>query len=381
MIVRQVLRARYKIIEQKGDGAFGVTYLAEDTYLPSNDKCIVKHLKPKSSDSEILKIANRLFSSESDHLFKLGRHDQIPCLYDSFQENNEFYLVQEYIDGKDLCSEITPDTLWDEEKTIDNLKQILEVLAFVHRNDCIHRDIKPNNIIRRQRDGKLVLIDFGAVKEISTTIINQHGQAMKTVCIGPSYMPKEQENGEPKLASDIFAVGIIAIFGLIGSTNTTEAMKWRNSKSIKVSDKLVEILDKMTRSKWKERYQSADEALKAIEQTFITPNVIEPTFIIPNEIEPTFIIQTNNSNGIDNENIESFTNLSSVKQLKNWSDPKERYQYVHRALNESNSTLTSSSHSIDDQNVEFLTSRTSEENTNIVLKKIEIVIKKIIEWL
>ena len=94
----QILRNRYQIIESFGSGAFGDTYLAQNLDLPENPKCVVKHLKPKSLDSGVLNIAQRLFEKEAETLYKLGSDsDQIPKFLDNFQEGTEFYLVQEYI--------------------------------------------------------------------------------------------------------------------------------------------------------------------------------------------------------------------------------------------------------------------------------------------
>lgn len=268
-----VLRQRYKIIKLISDrSSFGITYLAEDLDLPENHQCVVKHLKPNNPDSRVIEIANRLFEEESKHLHKLGEHDQIPRLYACFEEDKEFYLVQEYIKGKDLCSEIRNGKLWTEEDTIKYLKEILNVLDFIHRKKIIHRDIKPDNIIRRQRDRKLVLIDFGAVKEISNTEINIQGQQL-TVAIGPNYMPEEQRRGMPVLASDIYSVGVIAIWGLTGSPNV---LGWANCSKIEVSERLIEILNKMTDSDHQRRYQNACEALNAIDKTIIN-SITPPT--------------------------------------------------------------------------------------------------------
>lgn len=260
-----ILRERYKIIRLLSDSTgFGITYLAEDLDLPNNHKCVVKQLKLNNSKPEVVRIATRLFKDESNHLYRLGKHDQIPRLYARFQENNEFYLVQEYIKGKDLFSEIIPGRLWDESETIKYLKEILEVLDFVHQKNIIHRDIKPDNIIRRDHDGKLVLIDFGAVKEINTTTVDIQGQERKTVCIGPlSYMPIEQHQGKPVLASDIYLVGVTCIWGLTG-THCIDG--WRNRNNIRVSHNLATIINKMIDDKWQNRYQNAHEALTAINQ-------------------------------------------------------------------------------------------------------------------
>ncbi|WP_331280966.1 serine/threonine-protein kinase [Fischerella sp. PCC 9605] len=269
VIVGQKLGGRYQILQQIGEGGFSVTFLAEDIQRPGNPKCVVKQFKPKATDPYTLQEARRLFNQEAEILENLGKHDQIPRLLAHFEENQEFYLVQEYIEGHDLSKELLPSKKLSEAYVFKLLQDILEVLIFVHQQGVIHRDIKPSNIIRRQ-DGKIVLIDFGAVKQISTQIVNSQGQKHKTVAIGTAgYMPSEQSNGHPDFRSDIYAVGIIGIQALTGipplqlskDTNTGEII-WRNQAQVR--QELADILDQMVRYDFRDRYQSAEEALQAL---------------------------------------------------------------------------------------------------------------------
>ncbi|MEG4590215.1 serine/threonine-protein kinase [Microcoleus sp. MOSTC5] len=266
----RTLRNRYQIIKFLGQGAFGDTYLAKDLDLPGQPHCVVKHLKPKDPNPDHLLIAKGLFDKEAETLHKLGKlHDQIPSLSAHFEENREFYLVQDFIAGHDLTKELIIGEKSSESHTIKLLHDILEVLAIVHQQNVIHRDLKPANLMRRQ-DGKIILIDFGAVKEISTMVVNAQGQTSFTVGIGTSgYMPSEQAKGKPKLCSDIYAVGMIGIQALTGEhphnlredTRKGEVI-WRNQAQ--VSNNLANVLDKMVRDNFSQRYQNADEALQAI---------------------------------------------------------------------------------------------------------------------
>jgi formylglycine-generating enzyme required for sulfatase activity/tRNA A-37 threonylcarbamoyl transferase component Bud32 len=266
----RTLRNHYQIIKFLGQGAFGDTYLAQDLDLPGHPQCVVKHFKPKDLNPTVLPIARRLFDTEAQTLYKLGKlHDQIPTLSAHFEENGEFYFVQDFIEGHDLTKELIQGQKFSESQTIILLHNILEILAIVHHQNVIHRDIKPANLMRRQ-DGKIVLIDFGAVKEIGTMFVNPQGQTSFTVGIGTSgYMPSEQAKGKPKLCSDIYAVGMIGIQALTGKTpnslpedpNTGEVV-WRDG--VEVSNKLANVLDKMVRDNFSQRYQNAGEALQAI---------------------------------------------------------------------------------------------------------------------
>ncbi|MBC6477272.1 MAG: protein kinase [Hormoscilla sp. GM7CHS1pb] len=191
-------------------------------------------------------------------LEKLGSHRQMPQLLAHFEENQQFYLVQEYIEGKELSHEITPGQQWREAETIALLREILEVLVWVQKHNAIHRDLKPANIMRRQ-DGKIVLIDFGAVKEIGSQILNPQGQVPSTILIGtPGYMPTEQSHGRPSFCNDIYAVGMIAIQALTGLLLTNlgkdinNEVVWRD-RAPHVSDRLADIIDKMVRHHQGER--------------------------------------------------------------------------------------------------------------------------------
>lgn len=263
----QILRGRYQIIRLLGSGGFGDTYLAVDRDLPGSPQCVVKQLKSKNVQSSIWQTARRLFETEAQVLYRLGKHEQIPQLLAHFEENQEFYLVQEFIEGEDLSQELVPGKQLNEVEVIALLQDILTILGFVHQQNVIHRDIKPSNLIRRQHDGKFVLIDFGAVKEISTLVGNTQGQISGTVLVGSSgYMPSEQLGGKPRFSSDIYALGMTAIQALTGTLPDelpedaeTGEVDWR--EYAQVSNHLAAILNKMVRSHFRDRYQSTTEVL------------------------------------------------------------------------------------------------------------------------
>ncbi|NEP41564.1 MAG: SUMF1/EgtB/PvdO family nonheme iron enzyme [Okeania sp. SIO2G4] len=278
----KILRQRYKIIQSLGRGGFGDTYLAEDLDLPGKPKCVVKHLSPKSSDPGTLTIAQRLFETEAETLYKLGKDsDQIPKLFAHFQEATEFYLVQEYIEGQDISKELTSGKKLSESYTITLLKGILEALEKAHQNNIIHRDIKPQNLMRRRSDKKIVLIDFGAVKEITVLTTNQPGTTILTVAVGtPGYMPSEQSNGRPKLSSDIYAVGMVGIKALTGkdpqnlpTDPKTGNVIWRNQA--KVSNYLANILDRMVQEYFPQRYENATEVLEALSELVLAKTTVK----------------------------------------------------------------------------------------------------------
>lgn len=264
--VSACLGGRYQITKVLAQGGFGQTYLARDTQRPGHPICVVKHLMPARRDVKFLQVARRLFQTEAKILEVLGQHSQIPQLFAYLEEEEEFYLVEEYVEGVPLSDELPIDRRVSESLVVDLSIGILEILAFIHQHQVIHRDIKPSNIIRRKQDNKLVLIDFGAVKQIQPPIGPE--TESPTVAIGTrGYAPPEQLAGHPRPASDIYAVGMIAIQALTGIQpqhltlhRDTGCPIWR--PLAKVNDELAEILDRMVAYHFSDRYQSATAVLK-----------------------------------------------------------------------------------------------------------------------
>lgn len=278
-MIGRIIKQRYHIIQNLGKGGFGTTFLAEDTQRPGNPFCVIKQFTPASTDPATLTILKQLFDQEAVMLETVGKHDQIPQLLAHIEEYQKFYIVQEYIKGNDLSDELTSGQKMSESDVIQLLIEILEVLEFVHKYKVIHRDIKPDNIRRRHSDNKIVLIDFGAVKEVSTQVVNKQGQITSTVIIGtPGYMPLEQQRGKPQLSSDIYAVGIIAIQAITGllpdkleEDIKTGEIIWR--KYANVSPKLATVLDKMVSYDFRHRYPTAKEALEAVKSLVNKPKI------------------------------------------------------------------------------------------------------------
>ncbi len=184
-MIGRLLDQRYQVVELLGKGGFGHTYIALDTRRPGNPACVVKHLKPITSEPDFLPIARHLFNREAETLEKLGHNDQIPRLLAYFEENEEFYLVQELIEGQPLSWEMAPGTRWNEEQVIQLLQDVLPILEFIHGHGVIHRDLKPDNLIRRASDNKIVLVDFGAVKQIkSYSLMTPEQLKNDTVAVG-----------------------------------------------------------------------------------------------------------------------------------------------------------------------------------------------------
>ena len=269
-----LIGGRYQVTKELRKTGFCDTFLARDTQLPGNPFCVVKQLQPKSNEDFVLETARRLFDNEAKVLYRLGNHPQIPRLLAHMEVDDQFYLVQEFIEGKDLSQEeiASNPKPWSETEVREFLLDVLGILTFVHQNNVIHRDIKPSNLIR-QSDGKIVLIDFGAVKEITNITITEGQSNLKelTVAVGtPGYMPIEQQNGVPRFNSDIYALGMTAIHALTGChpdqlpRYDTGEISWQDRAHC--SPKMAEVIDKMVKISSYQRYRNTDEVLSDIRQ-------------------------------------------------------------------------------------------------------------------
>jgi len=300
----KTLTGRYKIVKLLGGGGFSQTFIAEDGHLPDRPACVIKQLKPVSSQAEVLRISRELFDKEAKVLYRLGKHNCIPSLLAHFEEDEEFFLAQELIEGDVLTQEIKRGQCLGEQYTIDFLTDILLTLDFVHHQQVIHRDIKPSNLIRRFSDRKIVLIDFGAVKEVSTQPISQLGHTSSLVIGSPGYMPNEQYSGKTMFASDIYAIGMIAMQALTGLSpnqipedSITSEFCWRDR--VEVTPTLADIIDKMVRFDFRQRYQSASEVLEAL-QPLLTRSLAQTVFSVNS---PTLVEELSSTPNIPQPNI------------------------------------------------------------------------------
>ncbi|MEH2235194.1 serine/threonine-protein kinase [Nostoc sp.] len=274
-IIGKLLQGRYQIVQSLGAGVFGQTYIAVDVDYPQNPKCVVKQIKVSSSESGYLEMLRLLFLTETQTLKLLGSHHQIPEFIACFEENERFYLVQECIEGHALTAELPIEQqwgcLWSESEVVEFLIDVLGILEFVHSQGVIHCDIKPENLIRRNSDCKLVLIDFGSIQSIDFGI-GAELPIYRIPVTSLGYIPPEQFIGETQPNSDIYALGMIAIQALTGleplqlkADPYTNEIFWR-SQNTPVNDYLAAVLSQMIRYDSQNRFQSAGEVLRVLKQ-------------------------------------------------------------------------------------------------------------------
>jgi len=259
-----LLRDRYRAIKPLSAGSFGRTFVAIDEDKPSQPLCVIKQFFPQTRSPQFIEKAAALFKREAQQLEELGKHPQIPELFAYFIENNHQYLIQEYIKGIELSRELKKYGVFNEKKLLKFLQDILQILQFIHAKQIIHRDIKPDNIIRRSRHGQLVLVDFGAVKDLKLSELNPS----RTVIGSTAYAPPEQSQGKGTIASDLYSVGATSLYLLTGVRPTEffdysqNQWAWRQHLGQnQISEGLANILDQLLALPLAQRYSSAEEVL------------------------------------------------------------------------------------------------------------------------
>ncbi len=289
-----LLNNRYQVIRTLGSGGFGQTFLAEDTQMPSRRCCVIKQLKPIHNNPQVYQLVQERFQREAAILEELGSCcQQIPSLYAYFQLQGQFYLVQEWIEGDTLTERVRQQGLFSESDVRELLVNLLPVLAYVHSRHIIHRDIKPDNIILRDQDGKPVLIDFGAVRECMGTVLNSQGLPTSSIVIGtPGYMPSEQAAGRPVYSSDLYSLGMTAIYLLTGRSpqelqtdSQTREILWHDYAT-HLSPPFANIIDKAIRYHPRDRFASAKEMLDALQEVVSPVPPTQPAITQPPTLPP-----------------------------------------------------------------------------------------------
>ena len=267
-----ILNNRYRIIKQIGQGGFGRAYLAEDTHR-YRELCVLKEFAPKIESDREFRKAEDLFEREAGILYKL-KHLQIPqfeaLLRTRVDDRRSLFIVQEYIPGESYWQLLKRRGKLTEAEVIDMMRELLPVLDYIHRSKLIHRDISPDNLIRREIDGKTALIDFGCVKIAANAVSRSTGHSA-TLIGKKGYSPDEQiSRGQAFPCSDLYSLAATAIVLLTGKQPDelydSHAGKWEWESQAKVSSNFKKILNKMLAYKPCDRYQSAEEVIKILDK-------------------------------------------------------------------------------------------------------------------
>jgi serine/threonine protein kinase/regulator of sirC expression with transglutaminase-like and TPR domain len=285
----QILADRYQIIEFTASTAFGETFIASDTYRPGYPRCIVKRLHILHDSPKTPQMLRLLMQKRIEIRKQLGESEHVPKLLDFFEDGQDFYQVEELIDGHFLSQELVPGQPLTEERVIRLLQDLLEILVFIHSRDVLHQDIQPDNLIRRESDGKLLLLNFWLVREMNAPgVTRQRRSPNQSVAYALLYKPVEQLQGKPVPASDLYAVGIIAIRAITGLSgeavyelqhgSKTGEIHWRQHPT---NSKLADFVDRLVHPDHNRRYQTATEALHDLMQLWVEPVPTPPKSVTP----------------------------------------------------------------------------------------------------
>jgi eukaryotic-like serine/threonine-protein kinase len=268
-----LLKNRYRAIRFLDSGGMSRNFVGVDTATPGMPCYAIKQFFPAPQvldDPEAYAKAVELFQREGEQLGRLGEDSpHIPQLYATVEQQKRFYLVQEFIDGENLCDELDRDGAFNEHKVRQLLEDLIPVVEFIHDRNIIHRDIKPENIMRR-RTGELVLIDFGMSKNLNSTIVSSKGTTGGTVGYAP---PEQVRGGAAYPASDIYALGATCVHLLTDITPDRlydfQKNKWTwrtqlEAQGGKVSNQLAEVLDIMLKPELADRYPSIESVELAL---------------------------------------------------------------------------------------------------------------------
>ena len=265
-----ILNNRYRIVKQIGRGGFGRAYLAEDIHR-YRELCVLKEFAPQVESDRELRQAENLFERESGILYKL-KHSQIPKFEALLQTRvdcrRSLFIVQEYIEGESYWELLKSQGKLSETQVVKMMRELLPVLEYIHNSNLIHRDISPDNLIRRKSDGKTVLIDFGCVKIAANAVSRSTGKSI-TLIGKKGYSPNEQlHRGQAFPCSDLYSLAATAIVLLTGKQPDelydSRRGEWDWETEIKVSSGFKRILNKMLADKPRDRFQSAEKVLQVL---------------------------------------------------------------------------------------------------------------------
>lgn len=319
-MIGNLLGNRYEIIEQVGGGGMSKIYRAKDTYL--NRLVAVKILREHLTNDEDFV---RRFRREAQAVASLS-HPNIVSIYDVGQDGDIYYLIMEYVHGRNLKEIINEKAPLKTDEVIDIGKQICDALEHAHENKIIHRDIKPHNILITN-SGKVKVTDFGIARAASTATVTHTNNIMGSV----HYLSPEQAKGEiADDKTDIYSLGVVLYEMLTGKlpfdgdSPITIALKQIQTEPIppiKLNPNIAPFLDQVilkTMAKDpKKRYEYARQLRMDLVSSLLKNPIINNSYVYENkgvtedtiEIPPLAVKK-------ELDKIEASTNTKTNKQKK-----------------------------------------------------------------
>ncbi|MGB7250839.1 MAG: D-alanyl-D-alanine carboxypeptidase family protein [Phormidesmis sp.] len=279
----QILAGRFEIVKQLSHTDFSSVYLACDRHHLHRPHCIVTAIHYRDPQ-----LRHRL-EREAQQLERLGHHPQIPSVLAYFSESaslstsaesHPFYIVCEHILGHPLSQEIVPGKPLSASYVTKLLQDVLVALSAVHTQGTLHQNLHPQHLIRQATGGHVFLTQFGVLPKLARSILGADGTLTDTVPMGlQPYLAPEQLQQNPQPASDLYALGLIAIEALTGDRHHNFAydpqrgLLWRQAlehrqhtnDQTSIGLPLIEFIDRLVRHDWRDRFASANEALATLE--------------------------------------------------------------------------------------------------------------------
>ncbi|AFY59014.1 serine/threonine protein kinase [Rivularia sp. PCC 7116] len=260
----EVIYQKYRIVDTLGQGGVGITYLAQDIENGKNLALKVLSLRRMTDWKKI-----ELFERESQILSQLS-HPAIPCYLDYFKietdNDNSFYIAQQLAPGKSLAELVENGYSFHESEIRYIAIQVLDILIYLHSFSppVIHRDIKPQNIIRGD-NSKIFLVDFGAVADTYHNTVTGGSTVVGTF----GYMAPEQFRGKAFPSTDLYGLGTTLLYLLTKkcpSDLPQKHLKIDFRSQIKVSPKFADWLDKILEPIVEDRFPDAGSALAVLQE-------------------------------------------------------------------------------------------------------------------
>jgi serine/threonine protein kinase, bacterial len=274
----ELINRRYRVLQELGNGNFARTFLVENIQQPEAGRAVLKLLKPNRHDRRLQILARTLFEQEIQILKDLEPYGSTPSLLAEFNRDGDRGLVQTFIEGTSFQDTFQRNLFWNEAQLISFLTTTLNTLGLLHNAGFIHRDLNPAHWIQPLDDPSLVLIDFNGAQKLRVgeerslkVSLNREPDITTAFVIGTSgYMAPEQMQGHADVRSDLYSLGLIAIQGVTGrsptqfSRNIQGEIRWQPIAPLRIE--LIDILTHLVRYHPQDRYASAAEALREVNE-------------------------------------------------------------------------------------------------------------------
>ena len=263
-MIGKILADRYQITEVRDSGR---VLVAEDTHRPGYPLCLIQRLQGATANPQGFQIAKLILEQRLEAIGRLGKFSQIPAVLTFFELDQGLYLIEEMVMGDSLAQELKIGVPATETKTIELVRELLELLVYMHKHDVILRGLRPDNLIRRQTDGKLVVVNLLLLppKPRSQKLSMLHSDEAAVLEVNHIYMSPEQIQGNPIFNSNLYSLGMIALQSLTGLPPTAlPDMKSHWHDRVPVSPKFRALLDRILANEPRDRYRSAQEALNVL---------------------------------------------------------------------------------------------------------------------